>query len=200
MSVNAAALLALLQVVLIDVTLAGDNAVVVWLAVAGLPIADRRSAIAIGVGAAALVRVALSLVAVRLLAVLGLTHAGGILLAWVCWKTFRELRGATAHAAARPRKTLRQAIIQIAAADLSMSLDNVLAVAGAARAHVWVLVAGLALSVVLMGVAANYLARLLDRWRWVAWVGLAVVVFVATRMIWEGSHEVMRRLSIDGAP
>jgi YjbE family integral membrane protein len=195
--VSTAALLALLQVVLIDVTLAGDNAVVVGLAVAGLPAADRRRAIAIGVGAAALVRVALSLVAVRLLAVLGLTLAGGILLIWVCWKMFRELRGAGTHAAAaRPRKTLRQAIIQLAAADLSMSLDNVLAVAGAARAHVWVLVGGLALSVLLMGVAANYLARLLERWRWIAWVGLAVVVFVAARMIWEGSDEVVRRLPI----
>ncbi len=196
MILHGQALLALLQVVLIDVALAGDNAVVVGLAVAGLPAADRKRAIAIGVGAAALVRVGLSLVAVRLLAVLGLTLAGGLLLVWVCWKMFRELRGAHARSAAAPGKTLRQAIIQIAAADVSMSLDNVLAVAGAARAHVWVLVGGLALSVLLMGVAANYLARLLQRWRWIAWLGLGVVVFVAARMIWEGSDEVVRRLHI----
>jgi YjbE family integral membrane protein len=191
--VNVAAFWALLQVVLIDVTLAGDNAVVVGMAVAGLNAAERRRAIALGVGAAALIRVALSLVAVRLLAVLGLTLAGGILLLWVCWKMYRELRAQPAHAdAGVPRKTLRQAILQIALADLSMSLDNVLAVAGAARLHVWVMVGGLALSVVLMGVAANYLARMLDRWRWIAWVGLAVVVFVAVRMIWDGSEDVWR--------
>jgi len=187
------ALLALLQVVLIDVTLAGDNAVVVGLAVTGLPAAERRRAIALGVAAAAVLRVALSLLAVRLLAVLGLTLAGGILLLWVCWKMYRELRHAEAEGgAAKPGKTLRQAIVQIAVADLSMSLDNVLAVAGAARAHVWVMVAGLALSVLLMGVAADFLARVLERWRWVSWAGLAVVAFVAAKMIFDGSDAVMR--------
>jgi YjbE family integral membrane protein len=189
------ALLALLQVVLIDVTLAGDNAVVVGLAVAGLPVRERRRAIAAGVTTAALIRVALSLVAVQLLAVIGLTLAGGILLVWVCWKMFRELRThATAPPADHPRKTLRQAILQIALADLSMSLDNVLAVAGAAHAHIWIMVGGLALSVLLMGVAANLLARLLDRHRWIAWLGLAVVAFVAGHMIWDGYAEVVRRL------
>jgi YjbE family integral membrane protein len=186
------ALLALAQVVLIDITLAGDNAVVVGMAVAGLPEQKHARAIAVGVAAAALIRIALSLVAVKLLGVLGLTLAGGLLLAWVCWKMFRELRtrqNQAAGARAR-RKTLRQAIVQIALADLSMSLDNVLAVAGAALGHTWVLVAGLALSVVLMGVAASLLARLLQRQRWIAWVGLAVVVFVAARMIWQGSFQV----------
>jgi len=188
---DAGALLALLQVILIDITLAGDNAVVVGMAVAGLPAPERRRAIALGVGTAALIRIALSLVAVRLLAVLGLTLAGGVLLVWVCWKMYRELRGGAAAAqAAAPRKSLRQAIVQIAVADLSMSLDNVLAVAGAAHAHIWVLVGGLALSVLLMGVAANFLARLLERYRWIAWLGLAVVVFVAGRMIWDGSDQV----------
>jgi len=185
------ALLALAQVVLIDITLAGDNAVVVGMAVAGLPVQKHARAIAFGVAAAALIRVALSLVAVRLLAILGLTLAGGLLLAWVCWKMFRELRAHPHASKARARrKTLRQAILQIALADLSMSLDNVLAVAGAALGHTWVLVAGLALSVVLTGVAASLLARVLHRHRWIAWVGLAVVAFVALRMIWLGSFQV----------
>jgi YjbE family integral membrane protein len=191
------ALLALLQVVLIDVTLAGDNAVVVGLAVAGLPARERRRAIAAGVTTAALIRVALSLVAVQLLAIIGLTLAGGILLVWVCWKMFRELRthGASDHAH-HPRKTLRQAIFQIALADLSMSLDNVLAVAGAAHAHIGIMVAGLGLSVLLMGLAADFLAHLLARHRWIAWLGLAVVAFVALHMIWDGYAEVTRRLRV----
>jgi YjbE family integral membrane protein len=190
------ALFALLQVVLIDVTLAGDNAVVVGMAVAGLPAPDRRRAIFLGVATATLIRIALSLVAVRLLAILGLTLAGGCLLLWVCWKMYRELHASRAHdGAARPRKTLRAAIMQIALADLSMSLDNVLAVASAAHAHIWIMAGGLALSVLLMGVAANFLARVLERWRWIAWVGLAVVVFVAARMIWEGSGEVLRQIT-----
>jgi YjbE family integral membrane protein len=183
-------LVPLAQVVLIDITLAGDNAVVVGLAVAGLAKRDRTRAIAIGVGAAALIRMALSVVAVRMLAVIGLTLAGGLLLLWVCWKMYRELRHAAPHAGAAGGKTLRQAIMQIAIADLSMSLDNVLAVAGAARAHLWVMIGGLALSVLLMGVAANFLAHLLQRHRWIAWVGLAVVVFVAGRMVWDGWAQV----------
>jgi YjbE family integral membrane protein len=191
--IDPAALLALAQVVLIDVTLAGDNAIVVGMAVAGLPAADRRRAIFLGVATAALIRVGLSLVAVRLLAILGLTLAGGCLLLWVCWKMYRELRAHPAAHAVRPRKSLRQAVLQIALADISMSLDNVLAVAGAAHAHVWVLIAGLALSVLLMGIAANMLAKALERWRWIAWTGLAVVVFVAIKMILEGSSEVIRK-------
>jgi len=186
------ALFALVQVVAIDITLAGDNAVVVGMAVAGLPKHQRTRAIAAGVAAAALIRIALSIVAVRLLALLGLTLAGGLLLLWVCWKMYRELRLAQAqgHAAAAPRKTLRQAILQITMADLSMSLDNVLAVAGAARAHIWVMVLGLVLSVVLMGTAASLLARLLSRHRWIAWIGLAIVAFVALHMIWQGGLQV----------
>jgi YjbE family integral membrane protein len=181
----------LAQVVLIDVTLAGDNAVVVGLAVAGLAKADRGRAIAVGVGAAAVIRMALSVVAVRLLAVIGLTLAGGLLLLWVCWKMFRELRHAPApDEAGAGGKSLRQAIVLIAVADLSMSLDNVLAVAGAARAHLWVMVAGLALSVLLMGIAANFLAGLLQRHRWIAWVGLAVVAFVAVRMVLDGWEQM----------
>ena len=184
-------LLAFFQVLLIDVTLAGDNAVVVGLAVAGLPQALRTRAIWGGIGAAALIRVALSVVAIRMLAVLGLTLAGGLLLLWVCWKMFRELQEQGGqHAASNRRKTLGQAIRQIVVADLSMSLDNVLAVAGAAREHVWIMVGGLGLSVVLMAVAANVLARMLDRFRWIAWLGLAVVVYVAGEMIVHGWHEV----------
>ena len=184
-------LLALLQVVLIDVTLAGDNAVVVGLAVVGLPPALKQRAIWAGLGAATVIRIALSTVALSLLHVLGLTLAGGLLLLWVCWKMFRELRAHhSPDPGARKQKTLGQAVRQIMIADLSMSLDNVLAVAGAARNHVWVMVGGLALSVVLMAVAANLLAALLQRQRWIAWVGLAVVVFVAVNMIVSGSHEV----------
>ena len=187
-----ASLLALLQVVLIDVTLAGDNALVVGLAVAGLPAGVRRRAILFGVLAATAIRIGLASVVVSLLAVIGLTLAGGLLLLWVCWRMLRELR----HQHREPGgpaagKTLTQAITQIIVADLSMSLDNVLAVAGVARSHVWVLVVGLVLSVGLMGLAAGLLARLLERYRWIAWIGLLIVVVVALRMIAEGGHEVL---------
>lgn len=188
-------LIALLQVVLIDVTLAGDNAVVVGLAVAGLPKPMRMRAIWAGIGAATLIRVALSAVAVSLLKIVGLTLAGGLLLLWVCWKMFRELRSQHAHrTGAQPRKTLWTVIRRIVVADLSMSLDNVLAVAGAARDHLWIMVGGLGLSVVLMAVAANLLAGLLERHRWVAWFGLAVVVYVAGEMIVHGWPEVQGHL------
>ncbi len=184
-------LLIFLQVVLIDVTLAGDNAVVVGLAVAGLPAAMRRRAIIAGILGATLIRVLLSAVAISLLAVVGLTFAGGILLMWVCWKMYRELREAPeGEGVAAPEKTLGQAILQIILADLSMSLDNVLAVAGAARGRIWILVAGLVLSVVLMGVAADLLARLLQRHRWIAWLGLAIVAYVAVEMVVIGWVEV----------
>ncbi len=188
-------LLALLQILLIDVTLAGDNAVVVGLAVAGLPPAIRKRAIVAGLVAATLIRLALSAVAVSLLAVIGLTLAGGILLLWVCWKMARELR-APDHdeTGVKPTKTLGQAVRQIMLADLSMSLDNVLAVAGAARGHLWIMAAGLALSVVLMAVAANLLAKLLQRQRWIAWVGLATVLYVAVEMIVKGTIEVKKGL------
>ncbi len=183
-------LLALLQILLIDITLAGDNAVVVGLAVAGLPQAQQRRALVAGIAAATLIRMALSAVAIQLLAVVGLTLAGGLLLLWVCWKMFRELR--QQHAASGtsgPGKTGWQAIRQIVVADLSMSLDNVLAVAGAARQNVWIMTAGLALSVALTGVAAGLLSRLLARHRWLAWLGLAVVFYVALEMMASGWGE-----------
>jgi YjbE family integral membrane protein len=188
---NIAAIVAFGQVVLIDITLAGDNAVVVGLAVAGLPRKLKSRAILAGITLATLIRVGLSLVAVKLLAVIGLTLAGGLLLLWVCWKMLRELRhGAHGAPHGAPQKTLRQAIWQIAVADLSMSLDNVLAVAGAAHAHIWVMVAGLALSILLMAAAANLLASILERQRWIAWAGLAVVVYVAGKMIGDGWAQV----------
>lgn len=191
-------LAALGQVVLVDLTLAGDNAVVVGLAVAGLPPRQQRPAIAAGILAAALIRIALGTVALKLLAIVGLLLAGGVLLLWVCWRMYRELRR---HQHARPgvpapTKTLRQAIAQILLADLSMSLDNVLAVAGAAEGHLWVLIAGLALSVLLTGIAASLVARLLHRHRWIAWAGLLIVVYVALKLIWQGGHEVAARLAV----
>jgi YjbE family integral membrane protein len=185
-------LTALAQVVLIDIALAGDNAVVVGLAVAGLPPGQKRPAIILGIAGATAIRVALGAVALELLAIIGLLLAGGLLLLWVCWRMYRELRRhrPRAGAAGSPRKTLSQAMVQIMLADLSMSLDNVLAVAGAASGSPWVLVAGLVLSVVLMGVAANLLANLLERQRWLAWAGLLIVMYVAVRMIWEGVWQV----------
>ncbi len=182
---------ALLQVVLIDITLAGDNAVVVGLAVAGLPAAQRRKAIIAGVAGAALMRIALGAVTLQLLEIVGLLLAGGLLLLWVCWKMYRELRRGSGHDHATDApKSLRSAMVQIILADLSMSLDNVLAVAGAADGHMWVLVTGLALSVVLMGLAADLVARMLTRYRWIAWVGLVIVLVVAVKLIWEGGWEV----------
>jgi YjbE family integral membrane protein len=184
-------LAALAQVVLIDITLAGDNAVVVGMAVAGLPARQKRPAILLGIGGATVIRIALGAVALQLLAIIGLLLAGGLLLLWVCWKMFRELRGARAHGGIdRGRKTLAQAMMQIVLADVSMSLDNVLAVAGAASGSTWVLMVGLLLSVVLMGVAANLLANVLERQRWIAWAGLLIVLYVAVSMIRDGWGEV----------
>lgn len=190
---TASSLLALLQVVLIDITLAGDNAVVVGLAVRRLAPQQRRIAILCGVGAAAVIRLGLAVIATQLLSIIGLRLAGGLLLLWVCWKMFRELR--TSHDeqdedGAAPA-ALSSAIIRIIIADLSMSLDNVLAVAGAAGKHMGVLVAGLAISVVLMAVAASLIARLLDRYRWIAWVGLIVILGVALELIAGGGEEVL---------
>src|SRR5580692_2130700 len=169
-------LAALAQVILIDITLAGDNAVVVGLAVAGLPARQKRPAILLGIAGATVIRIALGAVALQLLAIIGLLLAGGVLLLWVCWRMFRELRQARAHGTAEPaeRKSLGEAMTQIILADLSMSLDNVLAVAGAANGSTWVLAVGLLLSVVLMGAAANLLASMLERQRWIAWAGLRI--------------------------
>ena len=187
-----------LQVVMIDLVLAGDNAVVIGLAAAGLSARQRQRAIMVGIVAATLMRIAFALIAVRLLAIIGLLLAGGILLLWVAWKMWRELQ-AQPHdddkvAAGAPRKSFGQAVWQIVLADLSMSLDNVLAVAGAARDHPVTLVFGLGLSIVLMGVAANFIARLLNRHRWIAYVGLAIIFYVALDMIWRGGHEVWPHL------
>ncbi|MGH7057099.1 MAG: YjbE family putative metal transport protein [Acetobacteraceae bacterium] len=189
-------LAALAQVLLIDLVLAGDNAVVVGLAVAGLDEAKKRRAIALGVGAAALLRIAFALGALKLLTIIGLRLAGGLLLLWVCWKSFREFLPQQ-HLSEPERKEprgLSGAISRIVVADLSMSLDNVLAVAGAARDHPLVLVLGLAVSVVLMGVAASVISRLLERHRWIAWIGILIVLSVAVRMIWEGSFNVARHV------
>jgi YjbE family integral membrane protein len=184
-------LVALAQVIMIDVALAGDNAVVVGMAVAGLPVRQKRPAILLGIGGATVIRVALGAVALKLLALIGLLLAGGILLLWVCWRMFRELRRPhRALAGDAGTKTLREAMMQIILADVSMSLDNVLAVAGAAHNRFWVLTTGLLLSVALMGLAAGLIARLLERHRWIAWVGLLIVLYVALTMIWHGGHEV----------
>jgi len=203
------ALQAFFTVVMIDLVLAGDNAVVIGLAAAGLPTHQRGKAILLGVLAATILRIVFALVATQLLAIVGLLLAGGVLLLWVCWKMWRELReGGHADAeealagqdlnadgtiAGKSRKSLRQAVSQIIVADVSMSLDNVLAVAGAAHDHPVNLVFGLALSVVLMGVAATVIARLLQRHRWIAYVGLIIIFFVALQMMWDGGREVCQR-------
>ncbi|WP_342241193.1 TerC family protein [Inquilinus sp. OTU3971] len=241
-----AELTALVQVVIIDVALAGDNAIVVGMAAAGLAAEERRRAILWGIVAATGLRIVFALFTTQLLQIVGLLFAGGILLLWVCWKLWRELRADHAAEAAAledveaaeggagsggdgsgggnplplapsregrgdskaagsgnpkaegrgnpkgaaPTKTFRQAVTQIVLADVSMSLDNVLAVAGTARDHIEVLVVGLALSVALMGLAANFVARLLHRHRWIAYVGLLIILYVAIVMMWDGGHEI----------
>jgi YjbE family integral membrane protein len=203
------AIAALLQVVIIDVALAGDNAIVVGMAAAGLPREQRAKAIVVGMMGATALLILFAGVATQLLRLVGLLFAGGVLLLWVCWKLWRELRsppeeeedigaliGGDINAdgtivGCAPRKTLGQAALQIIVADLSMSLDNVLAVAGAAREHPVVLVFGLSLSVVLMGVAANFIAGLLQKHSWLAYVGLAVVLYVALGMVYRGAQEVL---------
>ncbi|WP_197706332.1 YjbE family putative metal transport protein [Magnetospirillum sp. 15-1] len=194
----AAELTALASVVAIDVTLAGDNAVVIGIAAAGLAPEQRRKAILWGIAAAAGLRILFSLFAVELLGIIGLLFAGGLLLLWVSWKLWRELRQAThghddadADAVPAQPKKFAEAVKQIVLADVSMSLDNVLAVAGAAREHVWVMVIGLALSVALTGAAAETVARILKRWHWIAYVGLGIIVVVALRMIWDGAQPLL---------
>ena len=196
---------ALLSVVIVDVVLAGDNAIVVGLAAAGLPIERRRRIIVLGIAAATILRILLAYCAVQLLAILGMTLAGGVLLLWVSWKMYREFRemgisgreastvdGCQNRAAIR-QKSAGQALTQIVLADVSMSLDNVLAVAGIARDHFELLAFGLVLSVALMGIASTFIARLLDRHFWISWVGLGIITFVALRMIWEGSTQVLHQ-------
>jgi YjbE family integral membrane protein len=206
---TAAGFAALLQVIAIDLVLAGDNAVVIGLAASGLPKEQRGKAILIGIVAATVLRIGFASITVQLLEIIGLLLVGGLLLLWVCWKMWRELRTthAEAHAAQEalanadldasgtiaegaPRKTMRQAATQIIVADVSMSLDNVLAVAGAAREHPTVLIIGLALSIALMGFAASFIARLLERYRWIAYVGLVIILYVALDMIFRGSQEI----------
>ena len=201
----------LLQVIMIDLVLAGDNAVVIGLAAAGLPADIRKKAILIGIIAATVMRIGFALVTTQLLSLGGgLLIAGGVLLLYVCWKMYRELSephdaeheaqealenadlNADGSIAARaPKKTLRQAVIQIIIADVSMSLDNVLAVAGAAQHHTEALIFGLALSVVMMGVAATFIAGLLHKHRWIAWVGLAIILYVAAKMVYEGADQLL---------
>jgi YjbE family integral membrane protein len=220
------ALIPLAQVIVIDLVLAGDNAIVVGMAAAGLPKHMRAKVILIGIAAATVLRIVFALVTNQLLAIIGLTLAGGILLLWVCWKFWRELvherRRRLKEAAMRrealsrdervelaehpevlpgaaPAKTMRQAITQIILADVSMSLDNVLAVAGAAGEHTWVLILGLLLSVALMGAAATLIASLLKRFHWIAYVGLAIILWVAVDMIYRGTAEVMDEMD-DDAP
>jgi YjbE family integral membrane protein len=202
---NLADLSVFVSVVIIDVVLAGDNAIVVGMAAAGLPVGQRRGVIALGTALATVLRILLALVAMTLIEIIGLTLAGGVLLLWVAWKLYRELH---AHAAARrpadgsarlcrPARpaagSAPRALGRIILADISMSLDNVLALAGTARAHPLMLSFGLVLSVALMGIASNYVARLLARHFWLSWIGLAIVTFVALRMMWAGSAEVLHQ-------
>ncbi|MGV6872763.1 TerC family protein [Pseudochelatococcus sp. B33] len=200
----------LLQVIMIDLVLAGDNAIVIGLAAAGLPKEQRGKAILVGIIAATVLRIFFAALTTQLLQIVGLLFAGGVLLLWVCWKMWRELRIQHQEevdavealgeedinkdgtiAGQTQTKTFRQAATQIIIADLSMSLDNVLAVAGAAREHPEILVFGLVLSVALMGVAANFIAKLLHRHRWIAYIGLAIILYVALDMIYRGLLEVI---------
>jgi YjbE family integral membrane protein len=191
-------------VIFINVVLSGDNAIVVGMAAAGAPAAIRPKVIFYGIGGAVVLRVLLSLLAVKFMDVVGLLFVGGLLLLWVCWKLYREIQESAAEHAGvetltevddpemivESTKTLGEALWQIIVADISMSLDNVLAVAGAAREHPWIMASGLVLSIALMGFAATFIARLLDRYRWLAWVGLIVIVYVALNMIWQGGWEI----------
>ena len=212
---------AFFQVIMVDLVLAGDNAIVVGMVAAGLPREKRARVIFLGIVAATVMRVGFAVVTTQLLQIIGLTLAGGLLLLWVCWKLWREVevqrKEDKAAAAEReglsglalanvpkerlpkaPPKSMRQAVIQIVLADLSMSLDNVLAVAGVAIDHPWVLVFGLALSVALMGAAATVIAKLLKRWHWLVYVGLAIIFYVACHMIWKGSIAVLRATEAAG--
>src|SRR6476469_5307338 len=199
--ISAGAIAALIEILMIDIVLAGDNAIVVGALAAGLPADQRRKVILIGVVAALVLRIAFALVVSQLLQIVGLVLAGGILLLWVAWRMYREIRHkdesagseeivGDEHSGVKSAKTFASAAWGVALADVSMSLDNVLAVAGAAREHPYVLVFGLVLSVLLMGVAANVIARYIDRYRWIAWGGLVVILWVALTMIFDGARHV----------
>lgn len=197
---------ALIQVILIDLVLAGDNAIIVGMAAASVPVEYRRRVIFWGIGAAVILRIVFAVITVQLLQIIGLTLAGGLVLAWVCWKFYRELAPRQAEAAGAaalddrgtesaeagpgPVKSFRAAIWHVALADVSMSLDNVLAVAGASGGHMSALIFGLGLSVVLMGVAATLIARVLQRHHWIGYLGLALIAYVALSMIFHGAVEV----------
>ena len=208
-SISPEAIVALFQVVMIDLSLAGDNAIVVCIAAAGLPEQQRTRAIFFGMAGAAALLVIFAGITTQLLKLVGLLFAGGVLLLWVCWKMWRELRATAKQeeeavgaltglninadgtvAGYAPRKTLAQAAGQIIIADISMSLDNVLAVAGAAREHPVVLIFGLSLSIFLMGAAARFIAGLLHRYRWLAYLGLGVILYVALGMVFRGAREL----------
>ena len=197
----------LATIIAIDIVMSGDNAIIIGMAAAGLEPELRRRAIVYGIAGAAVLRILFAVAVLHLLDILGLTLAGGLLLAWVCWRMWRDLRnpsapipnearqdGDPAARNVRPTKTLRGAMINIIVADVSMSLDNVLAVAGAARDHMGMLVFGLVLSIALMAVAANYIAGLLERHKWIAYVGLVIIVYVAGDMIWRGTHEIQTKV------
>ncbi len=199
--IDPAALTAFFEVLMIDLVLAGDNAIVVGALAAGLPAADRKKVIMIGVAAALVLRIVFALLVSQLLGIIGLILAGGLLLLWVAWRMYRELRhqdessgspeiAGDEHSGVVAARSFASAAWGVALADVSMSLDNVLAVAGAAREHPSILVVGLVLSVILMGVASNVIAKYIERYRWIAWVGLAVIVWVAGKMIWDGWHDV----------
>lgn len=194
---QASAWVAFGQVLMIDIMLAGDNAIVVGALAAGLPADQRKKVILIGIIAALVLRIFFALLVTQLMQIVGLIFAGGLLLLWVSWKMYRELRHTgpaggspevegDEHANVRPAKSFAGAAWAVAVADVSMSLDNVLAVAGAAREHPGILIIGLLLAVALMGVAANILARYIERYRWIAWFGLIVIVYVAGKMIYDG--------------
>lgn len=191
------------QVILIDIVLAGDNAIVIGALAAGLPADQRKKVILIGIIAALVLRIGFALVVTQLMAVIGLVFAGGVLLLWVAWKMYREIVVGShspgspeiegdEHSGLRPAKSFAGAAWAVAVADVSMSLDNVLAVAGAARAHPGILMVGLVIAVALMGVAANIIAKYIERYRWIAWIGLLVILYVAGKMIYDGivDHQV----------
>ena len=204
-----AALTAFFQVLMIDLVLAGDNAIVVGALAAGLPPDQRRKVIIIGVLAALVLRIGFALIVTQLLQIVGLILAGGLLLLWVAWKMWRELHHAgesagsdeihgDEHSGLRPAKSFAGAVWAVAVADVSMSLDNVLAVAGAAHEHPGILIVGLIFAVALMGLAANVIAKYIERYRWIAYVGLIVILWVAGKMIWEGWHDVSPVLGFAG--
>lgn len=197
------AMAAFLQVLAIDIVLAGDNAIVVGALAAGLPPAQRRQVIIIGVAAALVLRIIFALMVTWLLSIVGLVLAGGLLLLWVAWRMYRDLQRHSAtespgspeivgdeHSGLPAQKSFAAAAWGVAVADVSMSLDNVLAVAGAARDHPGIMIVGLIFAVALMGVAANVIAKYIERYRWIGWVGLVVILYVAGKMIWDGFNEV----------